>query len=220
MTREEERKLIERAIRGDRSAAAACIRAHERSLYAYMLRMCGRPETAEDICQEAFVRVLTHIERFDFRYRFSTWLFTIAKRLYLNHAQKMRPAYDTDRVSSKQGAGSAPFDPMLADERRDVRRDALQAALDGLSREQREILVLFHQQDWSIALIAAHLGMPEGTVKSHLHRGRHKLRDRLREQASRPMIDIDGASMGFDPEGPEADVPDEVVAEAGGGSRG
>jgi hypothetical protein len=48
-----------------------------------------------------------------------------------------------------------------------------------LSLEQREVLLLFHQQDWPIWLIAEHLAMPEGTVKSHLHRGRRRLRDAM-----------------------------------------
>ncbi len=60
-------------------------------------------------------------------------------------------------------------------------RDDLQRALSGLSPEQREILILFHQQDWPIWLIAQHLNMPEGTVKSHLHRGRRRLREAMLE---------------------------------------
>ncbi|MEM0983936.1 MAG: RNA polymerase sigma factor [Planctomycetota bacterium] len=198
MTRDEERQLIERAIAGDRGAAAACIQAYERSLYAYLLRMSGKPDIAEDICQEAFVRVLTHIERFDFRYRFSTWLFTIAKRLYLNYAQKMKPAYDTETVSGRRGKDAPPAEPVMAQERQTVRRSAIDEAMQQLSMEQREILVLFHQQDWPISLIAGHLDMPEGTVKSHLHRGRKKLRDLLRETAKRPLAEIDGEAMGVE----------------------
>jgi RNA polymerase sigma-70 factor (ECF subfamily) len=60
-----------------------------------------------------------------------------------------------------------------------VAKDALQRALMGLSLDQREVMVLFHQLDWPIWLIAEHLGMPEGTVKSHLHRGRRRLREVL-----------------------------------------
>ncbi|HIB69134.1 MAG TPA: sigma-70 family RNA polymerase sigma factor, partial [Phycisphaerales bacterium] len=100
MDRNEERALIERAIAGERIAAGDLIRAHQRSVYAYILRMSGRPDVAEDIVQEAFVRVLGNLHRFDFRFRFSTWLFTIARRLYMNAMAKNRPAYDTDFVGS------------------------------------------------------------------------------------------------------------------------
>lgn len=181
MDRQTERRLIERAIEGDREAAGEFIRAHQASVYAYLLRMSGKPHMAEDIAQEAFVRVLKNLDRFDFRYRFSTWLFTIARRLYLNAVQKHKPAYDTDFVSSAPGSDGFSADPAATRESRQTRRDILQSALLTLSTEQREIIVLFHQLDWSIALIAEHLDMPEGTVKSHLHRGRQRLRRAINE---------------------------------------
>ena len=141
-----------------------------------MLRMSGRPDVAEDIVQDAFVRVLTHLERFDPRYRFSTWLFTIAKRLYVNAMQKQKPRYDSVIVGSWGGAAAAPGTPAIEAETRNGAQDALHTALATLSTDQREIILLFHQQDWPIALIAQHMEMPEGTVKSHLHRGRQKMR--------------------------------------------
>ncbi len=176
MDREVERDLIERAIAGDRGAAGDLIRGHQRSVYAYILRMSGRPDVAEDVVQEAFVRVLKNLHRFDFRFRFSTWLFTIARRLYMNILAKSKPAYDTDFVGSMGGKGERPEVGLFTEERQSVQQDAIQRALMSLNTEQREIIVLFHQQDWPIALIAAHLDMPEGTVKSHLHRGRKRLR--------------------------------------------
>ncbi|MEQ8850515.1 MAG: sigma-70 family RNA polymerase sigma factor [Phycisphaerales bacterium] len=185
MDRKAERKLIQGATKGDRACAEALIKAHQQSVYAYLLRLSGRHDVAEDIVQEAFVRVLTNLHRFDFRYRFSTWLFTIARRLYLNAMAKHRPAYDSDIVSGAQGARDIPETDVFADERQSVCRDALQEALNTLSTEQREIIILFHQQDWSIALIAQHLDMPEGTVKSHLHRGRKRLKSTI--EATEPL---------------------------------
>lgn len=184
MERAQEAELITRAAAGDRSAAGDLIRAHQHSVYAYLLRMCGRPDVAEDIVQEAFVRVLNNLHRFDFRFRFSTWLFTIARRLYMNAMAKSKPAYDTDFVGSfgNQNTGWAPDTGVYDEERQEVQRDALQTSLMLLSEEQREVLVLFHQLDWPIALIADHLGMPEGTVKSHLHRGRRRLRQVFQDQ--------------------------------------
>ena len=179
MTRGEEQRLIELAAAGDRAAAETFVRAHQASLYSYLLRLSGRPDVAEDIVQEAFVRVLTHLDRFDPRFRFSTWLFTIAKRLYLNASQRLKPAYDTDMVGGWQGRGASPDTPAVGAEVDINAKDALQAALLSLPAEQREVVILFHQQDWPIWLIAQHMEMPEGTVKSHLHRGRRKMRRML-----------------------------------------
>lgn len=183
MNRADERKLIERAVAGDRDAAGLLIRTHQQSVYSYLLRMSGRPDVAEDIVQEAFVRVLTNLHRFDHRYRFSTWLFTIARRLYMNACAKLRPAYDTDMVSSWKGDHARPEASMFEGERREVYTDTLQQALDTLNTDQREIIILFHQLDWPIALIAQHLDMPEGTVKSHLHRGRNRMRQVIEQRS-------------------------------------
>ena len=182
MDRAEERKLIERAIAGERAAAGALVQQHQRSVYAYLLRMSGRPDVAEDMVQEAFVRVLTNIDRFDFRFRFSTWLFTIARRLFLNHMQKMKPAYDTDAVGATAGRLDAPGEPAAERDLQGVQRCEISLALQSLSTDQREVIVLFHQLDWTIGQISAHLDMPEGTVKSHLHRGRRRLREALATQ--------------------------------------
>lgn len=179
MTRTEERLLIERAVAGDRAASEAFVRAHQASLYAYMLRLSGRPDVAEDIVQDAFVRALTNLDRFDPRFRFSTWLFTIAKRLYVNACQRHKPAYDTDIVDAWQGRADAPESPTIDTEVNGNAKAALRDALAILTHEQREIVVLFHQLDWPIAQIAEYMSMPEGTIKSHLHRGRQKMRKRL-----------------------------------------
>jgi RNA polymerase sigma-70 factor (ECF subfamily) len=174
-----ERALIRRARKGDGQAIAALIQAHQDALYAFMLRMSGKPDLAEDICQEAFVRVLRNLDRFDTRFRFSTWLFTIAKRLYVNWMQKHKPAYDSDMVGA-QGCSTRNPSTLTADEESmDNARSIIDTALGELTAQQREIVVLFHQLDWPIIDIAAHLDMPEGTVKSHLHRARRRMRKAL-----------------------------------------
>lgn len=189
MDRARERKLLRRAAAGDRAAAEECIRAHQGQLYAYILRLSGRPDVAEDIVQEAFVRVLTNLDRFDERYRFSTWIFTIARRLYVNAMQKLKPVYETDIVGSWQGGRHDPDAAMIRDEVGSNARDELARALQLLPDDQREVVVLFHQLDWPIARIAEHMEMPEGTVKSHLHRGRKRLRAAL-EQSERASLRI------------------------------
>lgn len=184
MNRSEEQALIFAAAAGDRSAAGELVKAHQRSLYGYMLRMSGRNDVAEDVVQEAFVRVLTNLGRFDTRYRFSTWLFTIARRLYLNICEKRKPLSVGEYNGSWESAGDRPEDGAARSETNVAAKDELQRALMALSLEQREALILFHQSAWPIWLIAEHLSMPEGTVKSHLHRGRRRLREILVETNS------------------------------------
>jgi len=183
MERDIERKLIVRATAGDRDAAAELLRHHQPSLRAYLHRLSGRADIAEDICQEAFVRVLSNLHRFDDRFRFSTWLFTIAKRLYVNARQKHCPVFNTEALGWRQSKDTGPVVKTASGEISGHIKDALQEALMELGEVQREIVVLFHQLDWPISTIAEHMAMPEGTVKSHLHRSRQKLRKILVENA-------------------------------------
>lgn len=206
MKRSEEQALIRRAAAGDRDAAGVFIRAYQNQLYAYLLRLSGRRELAEDIVQDAFVRVLTNLDRFDPRFRFSTWLFTIARRLFINAIQKHQPAYDSDTVSARAGRTDRPEAPVIQQDSDAASRDQLQRALMSLSLEQREVILLFHQQDWPIWLIAEHLTMPEGTVKSHLHRGRRRLREAMESDQRKADLGRADASGTRDIDDAEAEI--------------
>jgi RNA polymerase sigma-70 factor (ECF subfamily) len=174
-----EHALIRKAKAGDGKAIEALIRAHQEALYAFMLRRSGRPDVAEDIVQEAFVRVLKNLDRFDPRFRFSTWLFTIAKRLFVNSMQKHRPTYDSDFVGAHHGEGATPGAVAARAEMMNNVRGVLDEALRQLNPQQREIVLLFHQQNWPITEIALFMHMPEGTIKSHLHRARKRMRQAI-----------------------------------------
>ena len=175
MTKDRENLLIRRAQRGDGDAIAELIREHQAALYAFMLRLCGRPDVAEDMVQEAFVRVIKNIDRFDPRFRFSTWTFTIARRLYVNHLQKHRPVSDSEGVEAWATEADRPEDLMVAEEKRDHLRTILDVAVSCLTPLQRELVTLFHHRSWSIESLSAHFALPEGTIKSHLHRARKRM---------------------------------------------
>lgn len=180
MQKLQELQLVRRAARGDLSAAEMLIRRHQAGVQAYIYRMCGRWDVAEDVTQEAFLRVLSSLHNFNENFRFSTWLFTIARRVWLNICEKKRPssagdASDIWAARRDDHVGTIGRDA----EQRGMAKDAIQSALLLLSTEQREAIVLFHQLDWPIKLISEHMELPEGTVKSHLHRGRQRLRSEL-----------------------------------------
>jgi RNA polymerase sigma-70 factor (ECF subfamily) len=177
LERSVEHALVRRARKGDGTAIEALIKSHQEALFAFMLRMSGRPDVAEDIVQEAFVRVLKNLDRFDSRFRFSTWLFTIAKRLYVNAMQKHKPTYDSEVVGDRQeNIENSPGGAIARQESISNLRGMIDSALEKLAPLQREIILLFHQQNWPITDIAVYLDMPEGTVKSHLHRARRRMR--------------------------------------------
>jgi len=183
--RDDELRLIERARAGDASAIEGLVRRYQGSLHAFLLRRCGRPDLAEDLVQESFVRVLRSLDRFDPRFRFSTWLFTIGRRLLVNHFQKMRPAYDSEIVESWRGDGTPPSDPVIERERRESVLTLVEHAMEGLNPRQREIVRMFHEQGRQIPEIARELGIPEGTIKSHLHRARRRMQEAIAADPAR-----------------------------------
>ena len=183
MDRQQELRVIRRAKRGDRDAIAELISAHRPGLHRYLLRLTTRADVAEDLCQDAFVRVLRHLERFDGRFRFSTWVFTIARRLWINHLEKKRPVADTDRLDGVAdfATGSGVVE---RDEARRLIGDLVECAMVGLQPSQLEIVDLFYRRELGVAEIADRLSMPVGTVKSHLFRGRSRMAEVVRSEAA------------------------------------
>ena len=172
-----ETRLIRRAKQGDPAAFEDLIREHQIRLYRFLLRMCKQPELAEDVVQDAFVRVLGNIERFDERYRFSTWLFTIGRRLLMNSLQKHRPRSESEWVES-WASDETDFDIRLSD--REGRKRAgviIEEAMDVLTPQQHEVVWLYHYKGRSVQEISNLLGIPTGTIKSHLHRARTRMRE-------------------------------------------
>lgn len=179
MTRRQERALVRKVLAGDREAAEALVKGFQDSLYAYMLRMTGRPEVAEDVVQEAFFRALTNLHRYDERFRFSTWLFTIAKRLHVNAQQRLAPSFDSDAVGAAPSRFESDNEFLHRTETSSGASAALQTAMGALSDDQREVVVLFYQLEWSVEQMSEYLDVPPGTIKSHLHRARARLREAL-----------------------------------------
>jgi RNA polymerase sigma-70 factor, ECF subfamily len=209
VSRQVEQELVAAAAAGDRVAAERLVREYLPGVYGFIYRMCGRAEIAEDVAQEAFIRAMTHLSSFNPEYRFSTWLYTIARRVYFNMREKRSPVLaDLEFAESSGGLvggmgggqrshaqGAAEIDAVDDMEEQSERRSALMRALKLLPEKQREIIVLFHQCGWSVELIATELALPRGTVKSHLHRARIRLRELIEleeAQKSRDIFEIRG----------------------------
>ena len=183
-SREVEQRLLRRARRGDAAAIEELIGLFQGPLQAFLTRLGGSRELAEDLAQETFVRVLGNLDRFDDRFRFSTWLYTIGRRLWMNHLNKHRPRADSEHVEGQGGTQEMPGTLASRLEQRTRLRRLLDRALDALSGPQRDMVLLFHQQGWGIGEIARQSNLPEGTVKSHLFRARRRMLEEISRDAS------------------------------------
>jgi RNA polymerase sigma-70 factor (ECF subfamily) len=142
-------------------------------LVAQMHALTGDRAEAQDVVQEAFVRAWQHRGRLDASGAPEAWVRTTARRLAVSRWRRTR----TSRLAWLRAAGSAgagttapPADPL---------DPALVSALRALPYPQREAIVMHHLADLSVQHISAALGVPEGTVKARLSRGRQALATEL-----------------------------------------
>ena len=179
MSVDETKRLISRAKRGNADAFRALVDAYKDRLFAFVWRMIRDHHEVEDICQAVFVKAYESLDSYSDKYAFSTWLFTIAYRMSINSMRKRRPLsgnIDFTRIARAEDDASE----MLAssDEARRL-RSVIWAAVAELSTPQKSSVLLFYREGKSCEEIGQVLGMPAVTVKSHLHRARGKLRDKL-----------------------------------------
>ena len=150
------------------------IEKYQHRLLRYLVYLTGRRDLAEDFFQETWIRVLEHGRQYDSRHEFSTWLFTIARNLTIDHLRRKHPA-SLDSLS--RGEDAAPFDiPAAGPSAFEVtaqheQNQQISAGMRHIAIEYREALVLRFQEGMSLEEIANVTGAPLSTVKSRLYRG-------------------------------------------------
>ena len=184
-------ELIERWQAGDEGAFEALIRRHERRVFGLVLRMLGDREEAADVAQEAFLSLHRHGKRFRREARFSTFVYRVAANAALNRRRTLgRKRAREQALARHQQAGfdlPAPHrDPEDAASGGEIQERVQQALLE-LPPGLRMAVVLYDIEGQSYSEIADALRIPEGTVKSRIHRARSALRGLLRPLAS-PQI--------------------------------
>ncbi|MBI5837435.1 MAG: RNA polymerase sigma factor [Candidatus Eisenbacteria bacterium] len=166
---------------GDEASLERLILRFERPIRVLGMRMLG-PDTAEDLAQETFFRMIQGLPKFRFESRFSTWLFGIAYRTAQGmRRQSARPA---DRAVDLDSAPEpvAPGDPAEAQ----ALRAAVEWALARIRPQHRDAVALHYLKELSLAEVAGVMGVPESTAKVYLFRGRQELYRLLDKEGARP----------------------------------
>lgn len=163
--------LVRRYLSGDRAAFASLVERHERRVYNLALRMTGREEDARDATQDAFLTVLRKLSTFRGEAAFTTWLHRVTVNACYDLLRKRQrsPLLDRGREDDLPIAEPppAPDHADASDLSVDVQRALLQVPEDF-----RAVMILHDVQDLPQDRVAEILGVPVGTVKSRLHRGR------------------------------------------------
>ena len=184
-----DKELVRLSRRGDERAARELVHRFERPVYSIVYRMVRDRELAEDLAQDAFVRTFNHLDRYDSRYKFSSWLFKIAYNLTVDHLRKRElqtisvhgapDAVTQERQEATsltlQSDEESPDDRLVAKEL----AGELEEAIAGLREDYRTAILLRHVEGRPYEEIAEIMDIPLGTVKTYIFRARRELREAL-----------------------------------------
>jgi RNA polymerase sigma-70 factor, ECF subfamily len=167
--------LVVRARAGDEEAFAQLVRRYQRAAYSLALGVLGRHEDAEDAAQEAFLVALERLDECRDIERFAGWFMTIVRTRSLNLVRREGIRATDPLPLQVRSSIRGPLEGVELEEL----RARLEAALRTLSATQREVVLLHDLEGWKHREIAERLQMPSGTVRSHLHFARRRLRELL-----------------------------------------
>lgn len=177
--------LVERCLAGDQGAWEDMVKTHTRRVYAICLRFTGKDNEAQDLTQEVFLRVFRTVGSFrSGEGSFTVWLTRVTRNLLIDNYRRNKLERATDsiedqlQVLEEKTALHSRTDGLLAGREAS---ELLQGALQKLSPELREAVILRDLEELEYREIAKTLNVPEGTVKSRLNRGRAELARVLRK---------------------------------------
>lgn len=178
-------QLVERCLTGEEFAWEELMRAHTRRVYGICYRFTGSDSEAQDLTQDVFLRLYKSLGSFRPKEgSFSVWLARLARNLLIDHYRKTRMQRATDSIDDQlpvleqRGSAANRTDALLASREAG---ELIQQALNKLSPELRETVILRDLEEMEYREIAGILQVPEGTVKSRLNRGRAELARLLRK---------------------------------------
>jgi len=183
--------LIEQCLSGDQQAWETIVRQNWRKVFNVAYKFVGKHDEAEDLTQDIFLKIFKALSTFDRRANFQTWIISISRNLCIDHYRSVRK--ERQLIAREVDTGdlqpaSADRGPYQAAEHRDL-RGMLRQALQALPVTLRTAVVLRDLQELSYQEIADHLGLPEGTVKSRINRGRIELAHQIKRlQDKQPAV--------------------------------
>ena len=182
--------LIEQCLAGDQAAWELIVRQNWRKVFNVAYKFVGKHDEAEDLTQDIFLKIFKALNTFDRRANFQTWIISISRNLCIDHYRSVRKERQTiarDVDSSDLQPATTERGPYAQAEHQDLKAQ-LRQALETLPVTLRTAVVLRDLQELSYQEIADRLGLPEGTVKSRINRGRIELAHQLkRVQDNQPI---------------------------------
>jgi len=171
--------LVATALGGRPDAFGTLVERYDRAVYHLAYRTLHDPEEARDVAQEAFFKAYRSLRTFKPGAKFSTWIFAITYHACCDRLAR-RKRYSNEGLPERADTAAGPESQAVASDE----AQRLRAAIDALPEKYRAVITLYHLQGRQYDEIAQVLGIPMGTVKTHLFRAKEQLRRILTESAA------------------------------------
>ena len=176
MTEPDDITLMERCSNGDRQAFEMLLARYEKPVFNAAYRMLNSPDDARDVTQTVFLKVFEHLDQYDPKYRFFSWIYRITLNESINWLKK------TNRLDTLDGETADTAGGPEREASNEQLSEGMQAALMTISPDYRAVVVLKHLLGCSYQEISDVLEIPEKTVKSRLYTARQLLQQTLTER--------------------------------------
>lgn len=176
MSEPDDTRLMERCSNGDRQAFETLLAKYEKPVFNAAYRMLNSPDDARDVTQTVFLKVFEHLDQYDPKYRFFSWIYRITLNESINWLKKTNrlDALEGDTADTASGPEQEASNQQLS--------EGMQAALMTINPDYRAVVILKHLLGCSYQEISEVLEIPEKTVKSRLYTARQLLQETLTER--------------------------------------
>ncbi len=193
LTTASDAELLDRFNQGDAAAFEVLVSRYQRPIYNFIFRSVRHKDHAQELLQDVFLRVVQRSKDFKGQSKFSTWLYTIARNLCIDHSRKMSFRRHKSLDAPMRGSKSGDMGPSLLDrtsgKELPADREAIASrvtekvgeAVEALPEEQKEVFLMRQLQGLPFKEIAAIVGVPENTVKSRMRYALERLQEALAE---------------------------------------
>lgn len=172
-----DRELIRQILSGNMNAFNFLVQKHQKLVAHMVYRIIHQREDVEDLCQEIFIKVYANLKHYRSESKLSTWIATIAYNASVTYIKKHSKTEQVE-ISTDEYELPASEGPNVLLEKADLKK-LIKKQIEQLPEHYRIIITLYHLEEFSYKEIEEITGMPEGTIKTHLHRARKILKNKL-----------------------------------------
>ena len=179
MSNDHDIALVRKCRRGDRGALEELVGLYEKRVFSAAYRLTGNPEDAKDVTQVVFLKVFEHLDQYDDRYKFFSWIYRITVNESINLINRRGRVENLDRPEAVEELGDSETKGPLTTLDQEQANERIQQALMKMTPDQRAVIVLRHFADLSYRDMSEALNIPEKTVQSRLFDARRRLGELL-----------------------------------------